>query len=908
MRAKCSRLCERTKTGKLQVSEEIHKMWLQKGVVRDNLIQFMTDAEGNREEFIRKVEVWKETQKFRETMTHGGFYSEADMKKPVAEGGLGLKEFLGFFYIMKNKYDKEETEYWVDHRTSGVRGMRESEHIKDSTSAQGSVQGMEESAKPGGLDEWRLDDLGTCEVESGVDKVAESILRHMQESVACRDKLSKFVEKLDVSAKKMNDVIVALGGLYDELAKLQADAKIQKFSDAQTRDLENKCEAVKRQMTMAASLEVKNKKLKKKTTPKRSPEHSKGEAPQMNSTPNPKPKKRGKKIARAIHKLRMETGGESLAIYKIGITHDYEDRFQLYRKNGWTKMLIMFQSSDLGSVEMLEAALISHHAHLQQCRNVLRGGEGMRDKTFNPKFATAKHVATIAKAFAGDISSCKALKDLARAPLNDAEKSLQAVVKRSSRLAEFWEHFRGEQPTHEVFDHGHFIDYSCLVPLYVHGDGGRTYKRDELMVIQFQPVLGFGSRLSHPLGQKTGINLQGHSFTTRFLIGVMPKQMYRDALDVFDAFMVEAMRSLESLYYEGLQLLDGRVLRFLVVGLKGDLPFLAKAGHLNRTFLNVRKAPERPSSKPLVGCCWMCGAGSPNIPFEEFGKHPRWLSTCGANNALPWNTMPPLFNHVPAHVQEDRGSFFKLDVLHIYHLGVGRDFAGSSLTVLLEQVYQGDTLPEKLQAMNDDLKRFCASTGKQVHFKQLTRELLGCASNNKYPTGHWNKASDTPTLVGFVLWVLEQHAADVAQSRMLQVMSSASEAVGCFMRELLRAPLWLSPEQAQRAGEASLHFLQCYAKLVHIFYTKGECKYNLVPKLHNMHHLSLGLLDSASKGQSATNPLSYACFQDEDFIGRVSRLSRRISPKLLVRRTVERYLIATKYQLEDSKTACGSGS
>ncbi|CAE7891710.1 unnamed protein product [Symbiodinium microadriaticum] len=560
--------------------------------------------------------------------------------------------------------------------------------------------------------------------------------------------------------------------------------------------------------------------------------------------------------------------------------------------------------------------------------------------------ATAKHVATIAKAFADDISSCKALKDLSRAPLNDAEKSLQAVVKRwgltlnvaltytdlsdewrvpmllpadyirtlrdegylnklvgSSRLAEFWERFRGEEPTHEVFDHGHFIDYSSLVPLYLHGDGGRTYRRDELMVIQFQPVLGFGSRLSHPnkIGQKTGINLQGHSFTTRFLVGVMPKYMHRDSLDVFDALMVETMRSLESLYYEGLQLRDGRVLRFLVVGLKGDLPFLAKAGHLNRTFLNIRKAPEKPSSKPLVGCCWMCGAGTPNIPFEEFTAEPRWLSTCGANNALPWTNTPPWFDHLPAQLYEDRGRFFKLDLLHIFHLGVGRDFAGSSLSVLLEQIYQGDTFPEKLQAMNDGLRAFCASTGKQIHFKLLTRELLGFTGYSKYPTGHWNKASDTPVLVEFVFWTLQQHAAELAQSRMLQVMSSASEAVGIFMRELLRAPLWLSPQQAQRAGDASLHFLQCYAKLVKIFYQKNECKYNLVPKLHNLHHLSHSLLVSAAKGKEAINPLSYCCYQDEDFIGRVSRLSRRISPKLLVRRTVERYLIATRYQLSDSK-------
>ena len=47
------------------------------------------------EEFVRKVEIWKETSKFRELATDGGFYSESDMKKPVSEGGLGLKETLG---------------------------------------------------------------------------------------------------------------------------------------------------------------------------------------------------------------------------------------------------------------------------------------------------------------------------------------------------------------------------------------------------------------------------------------------------------------------------------------------------------------------------------------------------------------------------------------------------------------------------------------------------------------------------------------------------------------------------------------------------------------------------------------------------------------------------------------------
>ena len=87
-----------------------------------------------------------------------------------------------------------------------------------------------------------------------------------------------------------------------------------------------------------------------------------------------------------IKKLRMQTGGLQLVIFKIGITHECSRRFQLYKEKGWDRMVVMYQSDELGAIEMLEAALISQHCHLKQCRNVLRGGEGMRDNMFQPKF------------------------------------------------------------------------------------------------------------------------------------------------------------------------------------------------------------------------------------------------------------------------------------------------------------------------------------------------------------------------------------------------------------------------------------------------------------------------------------------------------------------------------------------
>ena len=50
--------------------------------------------------------------------------------------------------------------------------------------------------------------------------------------------------------------------------------------------------------------------------------------------------------------------------------------------------------------------------------------------------------------------------------------------------------------------------------------------------------------------------------------------------------------------------------------------------------------------------------------------------------------------------------------------------------MLLEQVYPGDTFPQKLEAMNEDLRTFCTSKRKQIHFKFLTRDFFW----DLYPT------------------------------------------------------------------------------------------------------------------------------------------------------------------------------
>lgn len=62
----------------------------------------------------------------------------------------------------------------------------------------------------------------------------------------------------------------------------------------------------------------------------------------------------------------------------------------------------------------------------------------------------------------------------------------------SKMLATFWSLYRHEHPSHIVFDMetktGLKLDHT--IPLLLHGDGGRTAKKQPLEVYSFLPVLG----------------------------------------------------------------------------------------------------------------------------------------------------------------------------------------------------------------------------------------------------------------------------------------------------------------------------------------------------------------------------------------------------------------------------------
>lgn len=65
----------------------------------------------------------------------------------------------------------------------------------------------------------------------------------------------------------------------------------------------------------------------------------------------------------------------------------------------------------------------------------------------------------------------------------------------------------------------------------------------------------------------------------------------------------------------------------------------------------------------------------------------------------------------------------------------------------------------------------------------------------------------------------------------------------------------------------------------------------ITPKHHMMYHVLKTIQWQGDICEHAWNPLSEFCAMDEDFIGRVAKISRNVSPRTTCLRVVQRYLL-----------------
>ena len=97
---------------------------------------------------------------------------------------------------------------------------------------------------------------------------------------------------------------------------------------------------------------------------------------------------------------------------------------------------------------------------------------------------------------------------------------------------------------------------------------------------------------------------------------------------------------------------------------------------------------------------------------------------------------------------------------------------------------------------------------------------------------------------------------------------------------------------AKKIVDSAMTFLKGYSKLAGLSLALSRPLFVFRPKIHYYHHIVLEMRSTVTQNKKPLNPLAYSCSQAEDFIGRASLLSRRVSALTTETRVVQRYLAA----------------
>ena len=89
---------------------------------------------------------------------------------------------------------------------------------------------------------------------------------------------------------------------------------------------------------------------------------------------------------RVIDSVKIEYG-DTVCIFKIGITSEPVTRFSWYRAENLHTMTLLHISGSIHLTDMLESALIQSYNHVRGCRNIKLGGDGPMHR-FDPPYYT----------------------------------------------------------------------------------------------------------------------------------------------------------------------------------------------------------------------------------------------------------------------------------------------------------------------------------------------------------------------------------------------------------------------------------------------------------------------------------------------------------------------------------------
>ena len=504
----------------------------------------------------------------------------------------------------------------------------------------------------------------------------------------------------------------------------------------------------------------------------------------------------------------------------------------------------------------------------------------------------------------------------------------------------FWQRFQGYHPEHVLFQNPpRDLDPEFTIPLLLHGDKGRSLQKSPVFVFSFESPwsmpdhilrkcayddrdrnkvhghlsstcsdrLRLSGKRSHaemsecPIGYPERYcptndqrhNAKGHSYLSRFLICACTSKLYKRNEAALPAILKETALELEQLFQHGIVTSSGVRIRFALVGCKGDAEWHFEAGIYTRSYHNSS------TKKDLMICPW-CSAGAPGLPFTDASDEPCWAPTMGSSD--PWHAdeLPPL-NHAPFS-----GTFpaflHKFDPFHVLKFGVFRDFIASSiirmcLMGLCDAAGDSVAIEQRLERSFASFKLWQLANKKCAAVKGFTKDNMKFKT---YRSFAWinAKGSDVTLLLMWLDFVTGLFCG-MHDSHVLRAIHQATRGALDYIGVMHSHPLWLRRACAQVQLHAGYTFVRGYMWLATNSMEQGLAGYRLRPKLHYMCHLLKETQDQLLRGsEHILSSAAFLCETNEDFIGRVSRTSRRVAARTACYRTTQRYLTKMRALLD----------
>lgn len=219
---------------------------------------------------------------------------------------------------------------------------------------------------------------------------------------------------------------------------------------------------------------------------------------------------------------------------------------------------------------------------------------------------------------------------------------------------------------------------------------------------------------------------------------------------------------------------------------------------------------------------------------------------------------------------------------------MAKHYLGSALA-LLSQLEAGSNIDSRFEQLTDKYLQWCKDNKRPAHVQKITKEMINWVTTTSYPTGSWHKGDLSTSLM---LWVESRYLnEDWHDNQMLDLAGQAAVAANTLIKLLYNSGAWLSADETLEVANYGFRFLRRYCQCALIAHQGNLRLWTIQPKAHALHHMFVGLAESAARGPSL-NILCTSVQQDEDFIGRGSRLSRHAHQSHVSQRVVDRYLQA----------------